>query len=91
MSQNDDPLGHPEQCRPMEYPEMAAHLRQAIMTYGGISKVARETGYSREGLSRALRPSGNMRLNMFMDVTRLVKFHWCFQPKNRHGSQEKEK
>lgn len=72
-------MGHPEDCRPLPYPERMACLREKIDEYGGISKVARDTGFSREGISRALSPTGNMRLKMWWDITKLVNFHWCVQ------------
>lgn len=72
-----EPVGHPEMCRHFPPAIVMENLRDKIMKYGGISKVARETGYSREGLSKALRSNGRMRFNMFWDVTKLVDFHWC--------------
>lgn len=83
-------MGHPEDCRAMPIPVMFALLRERIMEWGNISQLARETGYTREGISRALK-AGNMRLKMFWDIAKKVDFHWCIQVKASPDTQPSTK
>jgi probable addiction module antidote protein len=52
-------------------------LRPYLEEYG-FSRMARDTGFSREGLHRAFSNGGNPRLKMILAVIEKLGIHTCF-------------
>ena len=65
-------------------------LSPYIKAYG-VSKLAREIGVSREGLSRSFSAKGNPRVRTVFAVIRQLKLHACFGIREQAEASEGDK
>jgi hypothetical protein len=56
----------------------------------GISRMARETRFSRGGLTRAFGPKGNPRLDMLFAVINKLHIHTCFSIRETPSTTKEE-
>lgn len=65
---------------PQERPASLLAIRQVIQAYGGFTKLAEETGLSRESLYRAFSAKGNPTLNTLLAVLRTFGMRLAAKP-----------
>lgn len=74
---------------PQERPASLLAIRQVVQAYGGFTKLAAETGLSRESLYRAFSAKGNPTLNTLLAVLRTFGMRLAAEPvASRADTQE---